>query len=30
MLEVAQLEELYGCSLRAFGNGADRHFVPVI
>ncbi len=30
LLEAEQLEELYGCSLRAFGNGVDRHFVPVI
>jgi len=30
MLEVEQLEELYGCSLRAFGHGTDRHFLPVI
>ena len=30
LLEAQRLEELYGCPLRAFGSGADRHFVPVI
>jgi iron complex transport system ATP-binding protein len=30
LLEPGSLERLYGCSLRAFGSGTDRHFLPVI
>jgi iron complex transport system ATP-binding protein len=30
MLEAGRLEELYGCPLQAYGNGSDRHFLPVI
>jgi len=30
LLEPDTLEALYGCRLRAFGAGADAHFLPVI
>jgi iron complex transport system ATP-binding protein len=30
MLQAERLQELYGCSLQAFGSGAERHFLPVI
>ena len=30
LLQAERLAELYGCSVRAFGAGADTHFVPVI
>lgn len=30
LLQIDNLETLYGCRVRAFGNGADAHFMPVI
>lgn len=30
LLLPGRLEDLYGCGVRAFGNGADAHFLPVI
>lgn len=30
LLQPAQLEDVYGCRVRAFGNGPDAHFIPVI
>ena len=30
LLQEERLEELYGCRVRAFGDGADAHFIPVI
>jgi iron complex transport system ATP-binding protein len=30
LLQPAQLEDLYGCRVRAFGDGPDAHFIPVI
>ena len=30
VLQPARLAELYGCRIRAFGEGADTHFIPVI
>jgi iron complex transport system ATP-binding protein len=30
MLQPERLAELYGCRVRAFGDGADAHFIPVI
>ncbi len=30
MLQPERLEDLYGCRLRAFGDGADVRFIPVI
>ena len=28
--QPARLSELYGCGIRAYGEGADAHFIPVI
>jgi iron complex transport system ATP-binding protein len=30
LLQPAPLEDLYGCRVRAFGDGPDAHFIPVI
>ena len=30
LLRTERLAELYGCGIRAFGDGADVHFIPVI
>jgi len=30
LLQPEKLSVLYGCSVRAFGDGADAHFIPVI
>ncbi|HEV7821939.1 MAG TPA: ABC transporter ATP-binding protein [Burkholderiales bacterium] len=30
LLQPERLSELYGCGIRAFGKGADVHFIPVI
>ncbi|MBI4190490.1 MAG: ABC transporter ATP-binding protein [Betaproteobacteria bacterium] len=30
LLQPERLEDLYGCRVRAFGNGPDAHFIPVI
>jgi len=30
LLEAARLQSLYGCRVRAFGDGGDAHFIPVI
>lgn len=30
MLQPAKLEELYGCRVRAYGDGPHAHFIPVI
>ncbi len=30
LLQPDRLERLYGCRVRAFGTGADAHFIPVI
>jgi iron complex transport system ATP-binding protein len=30
LLQSEQLESLYGCRVRAFGAGPDKHFIPVI
>ena len=30
LLRPERLAELYGCGIRAFGKGADVHFIPVI
>ena len=30
LLQPDRLAELYGCRIRAFGEGADVHFIPVI
>ena len=30
LLEAGRLASLYGCRVRAFGDGADAHFIPVI
>ena len=30
LLRPERLEELYGCRVRAFGDGTDAHFIPVI
>jgi iron complex transport system ATP-binding protein len=30
LLQPERLAELYGCRVRAFGDGADVHFIPVI
>ena len=30
LLQAGRLESLYGCRVRAFGDGADAHFIPVI
>lgn len=30
LLQPQRLENLYGCRVRGFGDGADAHFIPVI
>ncbi len=30
LLQPQRLEDLYGCRVRGFGDGADAHFIPVI
>jgi len=30
LLEAGRLAELYGCRVRAFGDGPDAHFIPVV